>query len=66
MPRTDRKDRGLMGGVILIIVGVFLVLHQLLPDIKLWPYIVLAVGVILVIRSQLQKGSSKDSDPKPQ
>ena len=44
-----------MGGLILILVGVFFLLHSLLPGVKLWPYILIAIGIIWVAASYFRK-----------
>jgi len=55
MARRDRRGRWPMGGLILILVGVFFLLHSLLPGVKLWPYILIAIGIIWVAASYFRK-----------
>ena len=55
MAGHNRKGRGPMGGIILILVGVFFLLQSLLPGVKLWPYVLIAIGIIWVAASYLRK-----------
>jgi len=48
MARRDRRGGGPMGGLILIVVGVVFLLHSLLPGVKLWPLLLIAIGVVWV------------------
>ena len=53
--RSDRSDAtrgGLVAGLILIVVGGFFLVRQLLPSIDLgfwWPTVAIALGIILVV-----------------
>jgi phage shock protein C len=54
-PRADRSDAtrgGLIGGLILILVGGFFLVRELLPSFDLgfwWPTVAIALGVLLVV-----------------
>ena len=53
--RSDRSDAtrgGLLAGLILIVIGGFFLLRQLLPSIDLglwWPIVAIGLGVVLVV-----------------
>jgi phage shock protein C len=62
--RTDRSDAtrgGLIAGLILIIVGGFFLVRQLLPSIDLgfwWPTVAIGLGILLVVVALLPSGHS--------
>jgi len=47
-----------MGGAILVVVGVFFVLHSLLLDVKLWPYLLILIGIVTILVSHFKKSRS--------
>jgi len=49
MKRHTNKDRGLMGGMLLLVLGVFFMIHVNAPDIKLWPYLLVAIGALSMV-----------------
>ena len=60
MTRHNKRAQGLTFGVILVVIGLFFVLEHLLPDIKLWPYFLIGIGVVFIIVNLFRRGSKED------
>ena len=51
-PRRDRRVGVMIGGILLILLGSWLLLREWLPDIDfdwIWPAVLIAIGVIVIV-----------------
>jgi len=60
MTRHTKRAQGITFGVILVVIGLFYVLDQLMPDVKLWPYFLIGIGVVFIIVNLFRRGSRED------
>lgn len=51
----SKTERGKMGGAIVAVLGVFLALHLILPQVTLWPFLIVALVVVTMLVSHLGK-----------
>lgn len=55
MKQHSKTNRGNMGVAIFAVLGVFLVLHLILPEVTLWPFLLVALVVVTMLVSHLGK-----------
>lgn len=69
-PIRNKSNGGLIGGLILIMLGLFLLLDQFdfIPDLDfehLWPVIPIVVGLVFIFTSRKNKPVDQTSNPNP-
>jgi hypothetical protein len=52
-----KQDRGghYFAGLIMVVLGLYFLFHAYLPDIKLWPLILIVVGVYIMITGRKKR-----------
>ncbi|QJD97474.1 PspC domain-containing protein [Mucilaginibacter robiniae] len=69
-PVRNKSNAGLIGGMVLIMLGLFLLLDQFdfIPDLDfehLWPIIPIVVGLVFIFTSRKNKPVDHTSNPNP-
>jgi len=55
MRRHERKDRGIMGAVILAVLGVFFAIHLMVPEVTIWPALLVVLAISTMLASHAQR-----------
>ena len=53
--KHGKGSRGLVGGAILVVAGIFFTMHILLPEAKVWPAALFVVGIAVMAVSHYKK-----------
>ena len=61
MKNHNQRERGAMGVAIVAVTGVFLALHLALPDIKLWPSLLICLAVVTMVVGHFGKNHRSSS-----